>query len=97
MGRWARSRAVEACAREVNGALNLYGHSESPISDVVNATSEERLAAAIEALRHHDCTCSRGTCQHAFPLWYVREAEPAIRDLERIVRQSMRAPETDAI
>ncbi len=81
-----RDAALMAAARALSRQLNAY--SETPRE--LASAARESDAALEEQLRRWltpECHHRRGTCDHGFPAWFCREAEPAANALRRIARQ----------
>lgn len=91
LDRWERAQAIRHAAEDLNAALNLFGSDAEPITNVTDATDERTAEREMDRLMTPECSCRRGTCDHAFPAWFVREAQPQAKALLRLVIQDMRA------
>lgn len=84
---WQRRAAVRAAAAALDGALNLLG--DETVDELLEASGDgaDALERYLGQIMTAECDDRRGTCQHSFPLWFVREATPLANRLRRIARQ----------
>ncbi len=71
-----RTVELQRVRTRISRALNLFGGDVEPVSDL-DTDDITTLDRAIANLLTPECHHRKGSCDHAFPAWFVRESGAA--------------------
>lgn len=87
--RWAELRKA---AGRLDKAMNLFGTDDEPINGLLDAdASEGEIERRLDKIMEPECSCRKGSCDHAFPAWFCREQQPVANEYMRLYRQCRKA------